>query len=42
VQQEVVVIYSALAVEREIEDCFLLNHETRHASRKKAPPLVLF
>jgi len=28
-QQLPAAMYSALAVEREIEDCFLLNHATR-------------
>ncbi|KAK2442714.1 hypothetical protein QL285_013888 [Trifolium repens] len=37
-----VAIYSASAVERATQFCFLLNHEIRLLPRKKHPPEVLF
>ena len=42
VQHDAVAIYSASAVESEMEGCFLLNHETKQFSKKNAAPLVLF
>src|SRR4030042_3306578 len=35
-------MYSASAVDRDTQFCFLLNHEIRFVSRKKHPPEVLF
>jgi hypothetical protein len=42
VQHVVVAIYSAFVVNREIEECFFLNQDTRLLPRKNFPPLVLF
>jgi hypothetical protein len=42
VQHVVAAIYLAYVVDRETEDCFLLNQDTRLFPRKNAPPLVLF
>jgi hypothetical protein len=42
VQHAVVAMYYASAVDREIDDCFLLNQETRLFPRKNASPLVIF
>ena len=41
VQHVVATTYSASAVERVIEDCFLLNHETKQPPKNYAAPLVL-
>src|ERR1044072_3005844 len=35
-------MYSASAVERDTQFCFLLNHEIKLLSKKKQPPEVLF
>ena len=42
VQQSATAIYSASAVERDIDDCFLLSQDTRQYPIKNAFPLVLF
>ena len=41
VQHAAAATYSASAVERVIEDCFLLNHETKQPPKKNVAPLVL-
>ena len=41
-QHDVAAIDSAFAVESEMEDCFLLDHDTKQFSRKNVAPLVLF
>jgi hypothetical protein len=35
-------MYSTSTVDKEIEDCFLLNHDTKQLPKKNAPPLVFF
>jgi hypothetical protein len=42
VQQLPAAIYSASAIEREIEDCFRLNQATRLVPTQKHPPKLLF
>jgi len=42
VQQDVAATYSASAVDKAIELCFLLNQDTNLEPMKNAPPLVLF
>jgi hypothetical protein len=42
VQQDVVVMYYASVVDKEIEDCFLLSQDTKQFPKKNYPPLVLF
>ena len=42
VQHDAPTIYSSSAVESEMEDCFLLNNETKQFPKKNAAPLVLF
>ena len=41
VQQDAVAIYSASAVDKHDEDCFLLNQDTIQLPRKNVVPLVL-
>jgi hypothetical protein len=42
VQNSTAEIYSAFVVDSEIDDCFLLDHETRHFPKKNVFPLVFF
>ena len=42
VQHDAPTIYSSFAVESEMEDHFLLNHETKQFPKKNAAPMVLF
>ena len=42
VQHGAATIYSASAVESEMEDFFLLNHETKQFPKKNDSPLVNF
>ena len=42
VQHDAPKIYSSFAVESEMEDRFLLNHETKQFPKKNDAPLVLF
>ena len=42
VQQVVATMYSTNSINREIEDYFFLNHDSRKFPRKNTPPLVLF
>ena len=42
VQQATIAMYYASTIYREIEDYFLLNHDTRQFPKKNSPPLVLY
>jgi hypothetical protein len=42
VKHVVVTMYYASIVDKEIDDCLLLNQDTRLFPRKNAPPLMLF
>ena len=42
VQHDAPTIYSSFAMESEMEDHFLLNHETKQFPKKNDAPLVLF
>ena len=42
VQHDIATIYSASAMESEMEDYFLHNHEIRQFPKKNVAPLVLF
>jgi hypothetical protein len=42
VQHDVVAMYSSYVVDKEIEDCFLFNQDTKQFPKKNAHPLVLF
>jgi hypothetical protein len=41
VQHVSTAIYSSLIVDRDIDDCFLLSHDTKHSPQYNAAPLVL-
>jgi hypothetical protein len=41
VQHVVVAIYSASVVDRDIDDCLLLSHNTKHSPKYNVAPLVL-
>jgi hypothetical protein len=41
VQHVVVAIYSASVVDRDIDDCFFLIHDTKHSPKYNDAPLVL-
>ena len=42
VQHDAALIYLNFVVESEMEDCFLLNHETKQFPKKNAAPLFFF
>ena len=41
-QHQEAAIYSTSTVESEMEDCFLLDHDTKQFLRNNAAPLVFF
>jgi hypothetical protein len=41
VQHVVVAIYSALVVDKDIDDCFLLSQDTKHSPKYNVAPMVL-
>jgi hypothetical protein len=41
VQHVATAIYSALDIDKDIDDCFLLSHDTKHSPKQNVVPLVL-